>query len=44
MPHKFRLGQSVKYFGVPFGDRAGDPPVYDRDFPARSELSDQGSG
>ena len=24
MPHKFRLGQSVKYFGAPFGDRAGD--------------------
>jgi hypothetical protein len=24
MPHKFRLGQSVRYFGAPFGARAGD--------------------
>src|SRR5262249_53178666 len=24
MPHKFSLGQSVRYSGAPFGDRAGD--------------------
>ena len=24
MPHKFRLGQSVRYSGAPFGDRASD--------------------
>jgi hypothetical protein len=24
MPYKFRLGQSVRYSGAPFGDRAGD--------------------
>ena len=24
MPHKFRLGKSVRYSGAPFGDRAGD--------------------
>jgi hypothetical protein len=24
MPHKFRLGQLVRYFGAPFGARAGD--------------------
>ena len=44
MPDKFRLGQSVKYFGAPFGDLAGDLEFTIVDSPARSEFSDQGSG